>query len=268
MKDKAFFFLEDSLIIPADIPDSNIGNELPLELTSNFQGDIDVFEIPSLDNGGAIGVVFVPADRELPPDWRSVGVRQALGIISVLTKGQSGRMLRAFHIAQWRRESVFCGSCGAENTDVVLPNSAVLQPQRHCPVCGRNEFPRISPAMIVMITDNDNRILLAHNSRFRSCVYSHISGFNEPGETLEATVTREVMEEVNIKIRDIAYIQSQPWPFPNSLMLGFSARYESGTIKCDGIEITDAGWFTKETLPELPGHGSLSRCLIDRWLSY
>jgi NAD+ diphosphatase len=176
-------------------------------------------------------------------------------------------MLRAFHIAQWRRESVFCGSCGAKNNDVVLPDSAVLEPQRRCPACGRSEFPRISPAMIVMITDDDNRILLAHNSKFRSRIYSHVSGFNEPGETLEATVIREVREEVNIEIRDIAYIQSQPWPFPNSLMLGFSARYKSGTIKCDGIEITDAKWFTRETLPELPGQGSLSRFLIERWLN-
>ncbi|MDR2729749.1 MAG: NAD(+) diphosphatase [Treponema sp.] len=267
MNGRAFFFLGDLLVVPSKIADSDIDNEQSLELVNNFQGDIDVFEVPALDNGGAISVVSLPAGRELPPGWRSIGVRQALGVVGVCAEGKTGRMLRAFHIAQWRRESAFCGSCGAKNTDVVLPNSSVLEPQRHCPACGRNEFPRISPAMIVMITDDDNRILLAHNSKFRSGVYSHISGFSEPGETLEATVTREVMEEVNVKIRDIAYIQSQPWPFPNSLMLGFYARYESGIIKCDGTEITDAGWFTKETLPELPGSGSLSRCLIDRWLS-
>jgi NAD+ diphosphatase len=79
-------------------------------------------------------------------------------------------------------------------------------------------------------------------------------------------VTREIREEVNIEVRDIRYIKSQPWPFPNSLMLGFSARYASGTIRPDGIEIEDAGWFNKDNLPKLPGAGSLSRYLIDRWL--
>jgi NAD+ diphosphatase len=128
------------------------------------------------------------------------------------------------------------------------------------------EFPRICPAVIVLITDSENRILLAHNKRFKTKVYSHISGFNEAGESLEETVIREIREEINIEVKDIEYIKSQPWPFPNSLMVGFKARYSSGIIKCDGDEIVDAQWFTKNNLPQLPTEGSLSRYLINCWL--
>jgi NAD+ diphosphatase len=98
-------------------------------------------------------------------------------------------------------------------------------------------------------------------------LYSLISGFNEAGESLEETVVREIYEEINIDVKDIVYVKSQAWPFPNSLMLGFKARYSSGTIISDGIEITDARWFTKDNLPELPGEGSISRFLINCWLN-
>jgi NAD+ diphosphatase len=124
----------------------------------------------------------------------------------------------------------------------------------------------VCPAIIVIITDDKDRILLAHNKKFRSGLYSLISGFNEAGESLEDTVAREVREEVNIEVKDAVYVRSQPWPFPNSLMLGFSARYLSGEIRPDGIEIEDARWFDRDNLPELPGEGSLSRFLINLWL--
>jgi len=268
MSDKAFFFLGDSLIVPENVPDSEVYKEQPLELAGNFQGDVDIFKIPSLDEGGAIGVVSVPETRELPRGWRSISVRQALSVTGSAGEKQNSplRLLRAFHITQWRLTSRFCGSCGAENIDVASRGDpVVLETQRLCPRCGREEFPRISPAVIVIITDDDNRVLLAHNNKFKQGLYSLIAGFTEPGETLEEAVEREVMEEVNLKISDVSYVKSQPWPFPNSLMLGFKARYKSGTIKCDGVEITDAAWFTKENLPEIPAHGSLSRVLIDRW---
>jgi NAD+ diphosphatase len=142
-----------------------------------------------------------------------------------------------------------------------------MQTQRICPKCGRTEFPRICPAVLVFITDDKNRILLAHNKRFKAGIYSHISGFNEAGETLEETVVREIREEVAIEVKDIVYIKSQPWPFPSSLMLGFKARYSSGTITPDGEEIEDAKWFTKNDLPDLPAEGSLSRHLINNWVN-
>jgi len=262
LSERAFFLLDDNLLLPADFPDSQITTGLPLELAGEFK-DTEIFEIPAVDDGPeTIHAVSVLPGTALPENWKSIPVRQVLAILSSSQAdgGSSGRILRACHIAQWRIESRFCGTCGTKNNDV--PGQA----QRLCPKCGRAEFPRICPAVITAITDDEDRILLAHNKRFRNRVYSHISGFNEAGETLEETVEREIQEEINIKVKDIIYIRSQPWPFPNSLMVGFSARYLSGTIQPDGEEIEDANWFTKDNLPELPGHGSLARHLIGRWL--
>jgi len=120
--------------------------------------------------------------------------------------------------------------------------------------------------VITIVINDKDEALLAHNKKFTSGVYSLIAGFNEAGESLEATVAREIKEEVNIDVKDIRYIRSQPWPFPNSLMLGFSARHKTGEIRPDGVEIEDAQWFPKDRLPGLPGFGSVSRYLIGLWL--
>lgn len=263
LEDRAFFFQGDTLLMPVSFPDSGMNRGVPLELAGDFT-DTDIFKIPAIDgcNSETISVVSVLPEAALPENWKVIPVRHILAVLSAETGDGSecGRILRACHIAQWRHDSRFCGKCGAENTDVHA------ETQRLCPKCGRTEFPRISPAVIIIITDDENKILLAHNKRFKAGVYSHISGFNEAGETLEASVVREIREEVNIEVRDIKYVKSQPWPFPNSLMLGFSARFLSGTLRPDGDEIEDARWFTKNNLPELPGCGSLSRFLINRWL--
>jgi NAD+ diphosphatase len=260
MNDKFFFFQGDTLLLRADAPEADKMNGFPPELVNDFENP-DVFEVPSAgDPAVSIGVVSIPPGTALPKNWHFIPVRQIIATESV--RGVfPGDIIRACHRAQWRHTSRFCGTCGAENTD------GAPEPHRVCPKCGRLEFPRICPAIIVVITDDANRILLAHNKKFKTCVYSHISGFNEAGESLEETVAREAREEVNIEIKDVAYIKSQPWPFPNSLMLGIKARYLSGTVKPDGIEIEDAKWFTKDSLPMLPAEGSLSRALINAWLA-
>jgi len=271
----AFFFHGDFLIYPAEISETQTGLRVPLKYIDCFKNP-DIFYFPSLkvplsENVSMITGVSV---QEIPDNWKSVPVRQLLS--AYCTGDFFGEniedILRACHIGQWRKESRFCGSCGAENTDAPVQTSAVnsetavLAVHRICPKCGRLEFPRICPAVITAITDDKNRILLAHNRKFRAGVYSLIAGFTEAGETLEETVAREIREEVNIEVSNIEYIKSQPWPFPNSLMIGFKARYLSGEIKSDGEEIEDAAWFTPDNLPQLPGEGSLSRYLIDEWL--
>jgi len=261
---RAFFFQGDTMLFPADFSDTQIieGTGVPFEFAVNFENP-DIFEIPPIEFDSASPVITVVcvSKGELPENWKGIPFRQMLTMLSIGGKlPYAGAMIRACHIAQWRQESRFCGSCGALNID----NPA--QAERHCPKCGRIEFPRICPAVIVIITDDDNRILLAHNKKFKAGLYSLIAGFNEAGESLEDTVTREIYEEVNIRVRDVSYVKSQPWPFPNSLMLGFKAHYSSGTISPDGIEIEDAAWFTKDNLPSLPAEGSLSRSLINSWL--
>lgn len=268
MEKTAFFLQDDSLLLPADYPDSHLDKGVPVEFTKKFN-KYDILELPAIDNAepSIFPAVSVLPDEPLPDNWKRIPVRQVLALLSAESSRselflKQGRILRAFHITQWRRESRFCGTCGAENIEI-----SCADVHRRCPKCGRLEYPRICPAVIVIITDDDNRILLAHNKKFKTGVYSHISGFNEAGETLEATVEREIREEVNIEVKNITYIKSQPWPFPNSLMLGFKAGYSSGVIRPDGAEIEDAQWFTKDNLPELPGEGSLSRFLLNDWLN-
>lgn len=253
-----YLFQGNTLVMPGDIPDSLIhegipDNHIPASLGSSIK----------ILGPGLIKSADLPADMPLPAGWRGIPMRQALSLMTqdvmVDGTGPVGWLLRAYHIAQWQRESVFCGSCGGRN------ETAADSLARRCPVCGRQEFPRISPAIIVIITNDEDQVLLAHNKQFTPGVYSLIAGFNEPGETLEATVVREVREEVSLELHDIHYVASQPWPFPNSLMLGFRARYAAGTIKVDGVEIEDARWFSRDMLPELPGNGSVSRYLINRW---
>ena len=286
MENCAFFFQETSLLLPKGASAAALNLEIPLSHAEEFPFS-DIFSIPvgipGAAPGGPVGgladgVIFcvsVPAG-DLPPFWQAIPVRQVLSALpGSLTDGISpaaslplaGRLLRAFHIAQWREESLFCGSCGSKNTDFVN-NDANVPPElaRVCPACGRMEFSRIAPAVITLITNDEGKILLAHNKKFAPGIYSLIAGFVEAGENLETAVARETLEEVGIEIGDIRYIASQPWPFPHSLMMGFSARYVSGTLKPDGVEIEDAQWFSRDSLPTLPGPGSLSRFLIERWL--
>ena len=164
--------------------------------------------------------------------------------------------MRAVHLIEWDKNERFCGRCGAETKDKTDANA------KECERCGHVTFPRISPAVIVLV-EKEGKVLLARASRFAEELYSVLAGFVEPGETLEETVEREIEEEVGIKVKNIRYFGSQPWPFPDSLMIGFTAEYESGELKIDGLEIERAGWFDPRTLPRIPGRISIARKLID-----
>ena len=262
----AYIYQGNSIVVPLDTSDSMIQEEVGIELVDRaFAGirNADRFIVSSLGERGGICSVGIP-EGELPSGWKAVPLRQALGIMTGGTMaegtGSVGRILRSYHVYQWRNESRFCGSCGGANRDA---DSGELA--RQCSVCGRMEFPRISPAVITIVTNDKDEALLAHNMKFIPGVYSLLAGFSEAGENLEETVVREIREEVNIDVKDIRYIRSQPWPFPNSLMLGFAARYAGGELKPDGIEIEDAKWFSRDALPDLPGSASVSRYLINLW---
>jgi NAD+ diphosphatase len=265
-----YIFQGNTLVVPPDTADSRLHEEVPAQKAGELYAALEIesgrFEIPAVDGSGAIRGALVSGGAALPAGWRAVPMRQAVNLMTLDGamadgSGAVGRLLRAFHIAQWRKESAFCGTCGTANGDADTGELA-----RRCPACGRMEFPRISPAVITIIVNDKGEALLAHNKKFVNRVYSLIAGFNEAGESLEATVAREIREEVGLEVKDIRYMRSQPWPFPNSLMLGFAARHAGGEIRPDGIEIEDARWFTREELPELPGNGSVARKLIGLWL--
>jgi NAD+ diphosphatase len=254
---EAFLFQGADLVVPEDIEDAEAFKGLPRERIRASCGEGPAyFEVPQSD-GAPIGGFWLTPNVPLPPAWRKVPIRQTLALIS---DGSADFLFRTYHVMQWRRDSAFCGTCGTANGD------APGELARLCPSCGRLEFPRISPAVIVLIINDRDESLLAHNRNFTEGVYSLIAGFNEAGENLEATIVREIREEVGLEVRDIRYRASQPWPFPNSLMLGFTARYASGILKPDGVEIEDARWFSRDRLPKLPGPGSVSRYLIEQWL--
>jgi len=263
MDDNAFFIQGTSLLLCEKESSSPDIPQLPLLCAEDFP-QADVFTVPALTGGDSISCVSIPAGIPLPPHYKTIPIRQAISLHAecwIGLTGPSAGILRAHHIAQWRRESLFCGSCGGKNAD---SGSEVA---RVCPVCGRTEYPRISPAVITVIVNNEGQTLLAHNKKFTPGLYSLIAGFAEAGENLETAVARETREETGIEIGDIKYAASQPWPFPNSLMIGFSARYVSGTLRPDGAEIEDVRWFSRENLPSLPSQGSVSRYLIECWLA-
>jgi NAD+ diphosphatase len=166
----------------------------------------------------------------------------------------------AAQISTWAREHRFCGSCG--RPVVQVPGERAM----YCEHDNLRFYPRISPSMIVLITRGDE-ILLARSPRFVTGVYSTLAGFVEPGESAEDCVRREVMEEVQVKVRNIRYMGSQCWPFPHSMMLGFHAEYDSGEIVPQADEIEDARWFRLDDLPPLPANRSIARYLIEVYLA-
>ena len=167
---------------------------------------------------------------------------------------------RATQLLDWQNNHRFCGKCG---TATVMKSGELAM---QCPACGLLAYPRISPAVMVLVRDGD-KLLLGRSPHFKPGVYSALAGFVEPGETLEECAAREVREEVGIEITGLRYFHSQPWPFPNSLMVAFFADYAGGTITPDPSEIEAAAWFSPDALPLLPEPISISRQLIDAALA-
>jgi len=167
---------------------------------------------------------------------------------------------RAIQIVNWDRTHQFCGQCGTRTRSSETDRAKV------CPACGLQNFPRLSPAVIVLIS-RGREVLLSRSARFPPGMYSVLAGFVEPGESLEEAVEREVMEEVGVGIKNVRYFGSQPWPFPNSLMIGFTAEYEAGEIQIDQVEIEDAGWYAADRLPAIPPKLSIARRLIDWFIA-
>jgi len=195
-------------------------------------------------------------DAAPPAPWSVQGLRSlypALGDELFVVAG------RGVQLAAFAATHRFCGRCATPTTRVNHEHSV------KCPACGLSCYPRIAPAIIVLVRRGEHA-LLGRSPRFSSGMYSTLAGFVEPGESLEQTVAREVREETGIEVADVRYFGSQPWPFPHSLMVGFFADYAGGEIVVDGVEIADARWFTPDDLPGIPPRPSIARRLIDTWL--
>lgn len=198
-----------------------------------------------------------PADTPLPKGYQKVNRR------SLWRFGPQVFELAAmaWGLADWRAQTRFCGRCG---TPMVMAPSG--ERAMWCPKCHNLQFPILCPAVIVAV-ERDGKLLMAHNAMMPAGRFSILAGFVEVGETYEQTLAREVMEEVHIEIQDIRYFGSQHWPFPRSMMTGFTARWKSGELSPDNQEITEAHWFSSEDFPpDYPGIESISGRLIRDFL--
>ncbi len=216
-------------------------------------------------------VVVDPADAPGgPEEW--VGLRAVVQSLADEAGADGPLVLHAIGLAEWLRATRHCPRCAGR-----------LEPQQaghvlHCPDCGRDQFPRSDPAVIMVVTDGEpgspgERALLGRSPAWPAGRFSTLAGFVEPGETMEDAVRREVEEETGVRVGEVAYFGSQPWPLPASLMIGFTARAVATAIDVDGSEIEDARWFTRAQMREqteagtlvLPGGVSISRSLIESW---
>lgn len=202
---------------------------------------------------------FLPDDAGNFADIRSLG--------GILPAGQASVLAYARGLIHWQSRTRFCGVCGSP---CVQRSAGHVM---HCTGCGTDHFPRSDPAVIMLVV-RDDTILLGHATRFPESMYSTLAGFVEPGESLEEAVRREVYEETGVRVGEVAYHSSQPWPFPSSLMLGFYGEGLTETIEFRDAELADARWFTRAMCRDteahgfrLPGPDSIARRLIEDWLA-
>ena len=199
--------------------------------------------------------LHTPISGEEAPQRIMTGLRASYDSLPFEEYYMAGK---AFEILNWDRNTRYCPQCG-------VPVQQISAIGKKCPQCRQEFYPHISPAIIVRITKGDS-ILLVHARNFRGTFYGLVAGFLEAGETLEECVHREVMEETGLRIKNLKYFGSQPWPYPSGIMIGFTAEYESGEIKLQDEELSAGAFYPKNHLPEIPKKLSLARKLIDDWL--
>jgi NAD+ diphosphatase len=209
-------------------------------------------------------VRFAVVTQDVPPGHRAEPLRS---FVQMVDEQEAALVLHAVALAEWHRAHRHCPRCGA-GLNVSAAGHLLV-----CTGCGREQFPRTDPAVIMLVTDEADRCLLGRQPAWPEGRYSTLAGFVEPGESLEQAVRREVEEEVGVEVDEVTYFGNQPWPFPASLMVGFIARARTTEISVDGAEISHARWFTRaEVRAEaeagtllLPGGISISRSLVETW---
>ncbi|ENU26212.1 NAD(+) diphosphatase [Acinetobacter modestus] len=192
-------------------------------------------------------------NEAIPHGYQLVPIRELIQSWSTTEFLQASR---AVQLLEWRRNHKFCSHCG-HMTEIHAKEYAMV-----CPACGYHQYPRVQPCIITIITKGDDEILLAKSAHNKSNMYGLIAGFVEVGETLEEAVQREAFEEVGLKLKNIRYMSSQPWPFPSNLMIAFHAEYDSGDIQLQVEEISEAQFFKFDQLPEIPFKGSIAHAMI------
>lgn len=253
-----FIFDKGNILLAPDghIPASP---ECPIPLPPHFP----LQPLPDFDNEPACAVQ-APADTDLTTgNLRKEPLRSSFYLLTPAEYRMAGK---ARELLYWDSTSRFCSKCGA-------PMRRATDISKCCTACGREAWPALSIAIIVLIRriapsaqKEDEEVLLVHARNFAGNFHGLIAGFVETGENLEECLQREVMEETGLRVKNITYKASQPWPYPSGLMVGFFAEYAGGDLHLQDEELTCGGWFTRSNLPEIPGKMSLARQLIDMWM--
>jgi len=251
-------WVEDRLLVRGEASLPSVG-ELREILPEAGAGDglnPEELELPEV-GGRRVRVYDVPEGWDPPEGWTARTLRS-------LHAEFPAELFQLVGLArqklEWLRTHRFCSRCG-HPTEAHDRHQAMA-----CPDCGQLHFPRIAPAVIVLVTRGEE-MLLGRSPHFPDGMFSTLAGFVEPGESLEETLHREIREEVGVEVDDLRYQGSQPWPFPHSLMVGFRARWAGGEVRVDGTEVVEAGWFARDRLPpRLPFPLSIARQMIDGFL--
>jgi NAD+ diphosphatase len=199
------------------------------------------------------GLAASPGATDVSGRW--VRLREIVAASDPRLASLAAPASRALGIINWHNATRFCGRCGAPLSD------HEKELARTCAACGSVMYPRISPAIIVVVERGDT-ILLARHSYRNQDVFSCIAGFLEHGETLEECVAREVREETGIEVHKIRYVGSQSWPYPDQFMIAFRAEWKAGEVSVDPAELLEARWFTRDNLPNTPMKGTVAWNLI------
>lgn len=254
---KWFVFCKDDILLTAAgrIP---CGGSCPLTLKPWNT----IHRLPQLNGVECCCVsVDVPLTENLAQtnDLQQVALRASFDLLPPDEYLMAGK---AREILYWDSTTKFCGVCGG-------PMEKDSDISKRCTCCGKQVWPALATAIIVRITrrvEDHEEVLMVRAHNFRGNHYGLVAGFVETGESLEECLVREVEEEVGLKVKNIRYFGSQPWPYPSGLMVGFTAEYDSGEIRLQRSELADGRWFKASELPTLPGKVSLARRLVDEWL--
>ena len=255
MKKYYFVFCKDDvLLMPLD--DGSFTIPCQEEPPTEVKPWTHIMNISPMADGTKVvtyQIEMPPADSELQP----YPLRQSYYKLPRELYLKAGKCQELLY---WDRNTKYCGVCGAPmrmDTDI----------SKKCTECGKEIWPQLATAVIVLIHRGDE-VLLVRAKNFRTDFYGLVAGFVETGETLEEAVAREAMEETGVTITNIRYFGSQPWPYPCGLIVGFHADYVSGEIHLQRSEIAKGGWFTRDNLPTIPEKLSIARMLLDDWLEY
>lgn len=245
-----FIFYKDTLLL------TSLGNipcceEMPIVLPTQKH----IHQLPNIDNHPCYATSI--DEPIIDTNWEMMGLRESFYHLPSKFYNMAGK---AYEILNWDMKTLYCGKCGS-------PMIFHTNISKRCSKCGNEIWPILSPAIIVAITRNEGEeILLVQSKNFKKDYLGLVAGFVETGETLEQCVHREVMEETGLSIKNLHYFASQVWPYPNSLMVGFTAEYASGTLHLQFEELKKGGWYNRKNLPPIPGKVSIARQLIDNWL--